>query len=98
ERGGHLHLFHMAELNGQTMYDLLNRNIDKTVDVIMTDESKLYGFKMTRFEKKHKAVNHSAEEYVRYENGQVVTTNTVESAFSLLRRGIIGTWHRVSVK
>ena len=27
-----------------------------------------------------------------------VHTNTVESAFSLLKRGIMGTWHRVSVK
>jgi hypothetical protein len=27
-----------------------------------------------------------------------VYTNTVESAFSLLKRGIIGTWHRVSAK
>lgn len=98
ERGGHLHLFHMDELNSKTMYELLERNIDKNVDVIMTDDSKLYGFKMTRFQKKHKAVNHSAKEYVRYEGDQIVTTNTVESAFSLLRRGIIGTWHRVSVK
>ncbi len=28
----------------------------------------------------------------------VVHTNAVESAFSLLKRGIIGTWHRISVK
>jgi len=27
-----------------------------------------------------------------------VHTNTVESAFSLLKRGIMGTWHRVSAK
>jgi hypothetical protein len=28
----------------------------------------------------------------------VVHTNTVESAFSLLKRGIMGTWHNVSAK
>lgn len=28
----------------------------------------------------------------------VLHTNTVESAFSLLKRGIVGTWHRVSAK
>lgn len=27
-----------------------------------------------------------------------VHTNTVESAFSLLKRGMMGTWHRVSAK
>ncbi len=28
----------------------------------------------------------------------MVHTNTIESAFSLLKRGIVGTWHRISVK
>ena len=27
-----------------------------------------------------------------------VHTNTVENAFSLLKRGIMGTWHRLSAK
>ena len=34
-----------------------------------------------------------AEEYVRKID---VYTNTVESAFSLLKRGVIGTWHKLS--
>jgi len=42
----------------------------------------------------HKTVNHSAEVYV---DGDV-TTNGIESAFSLPKRGIIGSWHRVSAK
>jgi len=46
----------------------------------------------------HKAVKHSAEEYVRKEKGFNVHTNTVESKFSLLKRGIIGTFHQVSKK
>ncbi len=28
----------------------------------------------------------------------IVHTNTVESAFSLLKRGIMGTWHKISAK
>ena len=47
---------------------------------------------------RHETVNHSADEYVRYEKGLVCTTNTVESAFSLFKRGIVGAWHRVSTK
>ena len=40
----------------------------------------------------------SPDTYVHCENGQWVTTNAMESAFSLFKRGIVGTWHRVSVK
>jgi len=32
------------------------------------------------------------------EDGFCVTTNTVESAFSLLKRGIMGSWHKISAK
>lgn len=41
---------------------------------------------------KHQRVDHKAEEYVR-EN---VHTNSIESFWSLLKRGIIGTYHQVS--
>ena len=42
----------------------------------------------------HKTVCHSDGEYV---NGDIYT-NGIESAFSLLKRSIVGTWHRVSAK
>jgi transposase-like protein len=100
ERGGHLHLIKAdGPLNHSIMNDIINRNVDRTVDVIMTDESVLYNFAMTAQHKaEHKSVNHSAKEYVRYENGLCVTTNAIESAFSLFKRGVVGTWHKVSVK
>jgi hypothetical protein len=43
---------------------------------------------------KHKRIKHSSGVYV---DGDI-HTNTVESAFSLLKRGIIGTWHKISAK
>jgi transposase-like protein len=99
ERGGHLHFIQAHNLNQDSLNEIIARNVDKTVEVIMTDESKLYNFQTTQFHRaKHKKVNHSQEEYVRHERGMVITTNTVESAFSLLKRGIVGTWHRVSTK
>jgi len=95
ERGGHLHFIAARDLNQSKLYEIIARNVDKTVDVIMTDESTLYNFKTTKYHKaKHATVNHSAGEYVVGD----VTTNGIESAFSLLKRGIMGTWHRVSVK
>jgi hypothetical protein len=81
------------------VYDIIARNVDKTVDVIMTDESTLYNFTTTAHHRaKHKSVNHRADEYVRYEGGLCVTTNAIESAFSLFKRGVVGAWHKVSVK
>src|SRR5713226_4107121 len=98
ERDGHLHFIKADLVNQGTVYDIIARNVDTTVDVIMTDESKLYNFGMTKYRGKHKSVNHSADEYVRYEKGMCVTTNSVESAFSLFKRGIVGAWHKVSAK
>ncbi len=43
---------------------------------------------------KHKTIRHKERVYV---DGDV-HTNTAESAFSLLKREIIGTWHRVCAK
>jgi transposase-like protein len=99
ERNGCLHFIHANNVNQDTVNEIIARNVDKTVDVIMTDESKLYNFKLTQFHNaRHEQVNHSADEYVRYEKELVCTTNAVESAFSLFKRGIVGAWHRVSTK
>jgi transposase-like protein len=42
----------------------------------------------------HETINHGAGEYVR----DNVTTNGVESVFAVLKRGLIGVYHHVSVK
>ena len=43
-------------------------------------------------------VNHKEKEYVRYESGEKITTNTVEGYFSILKRGNIGIYHHWSKK
>ena len=43
---------------------------------------------------KHKVIRHSIGSYV----DGMIHTNTVESAFSLLKRGIVGNFHKVSIK
>jgi transposase-like protein len=42
----------------------------------------------------HETVNHREGEYVR----GIVHTNTMESFWSLIKRGVIGTYHNVSKK
>ncbi|MEX1112982.1 MAG: IS1595 family transposase, partial [Patescibacteria group bacterium] len=44
----------------------------------------------------HHAVDHKQDEYVRYENGAVITSNACEGFFSQLKRSIDGTHHHVS--
>ncbi len=43
---------------------------------------------------KHRTVNHSREIWV---DGNT-TTNGIESAFSLFKRGVIGSFHKISIK
>ena len=59
----------------------------------MTDSSFRYNeIKRAKSFAKISHVNHSKKEYARGE----VTTNTVEGYFSILKRGLIGTYHHVS--
>jgi transposase-like protein len=99
QRDGDLKFVHVGNADSKTIRAVLEEHISEDVDVIVTDESVLYNQGLPASQRsKRKSVNHKAEEYVRYENGFMVTTNTVESAFSLFKRGVVGSWHRVSPK
>jgi transposase-like protein len=94
QRNGELRLIHAKDAKSATVREIINANVGGHVEVIMTDESAIYPWALTKLPKeKHKTVNHTRE----YAHGDV-HTNTVESAFSLLKRGIVGTWHKVSAK
>jgi ISXO2-like transposase domain len=63
----------------------------------MTDEWRAYPPAMISagiHGSKHETIRHKEKIYVRGN----VHTNTVESAFSLFKRGIIGSFHEVSIK
>jgi transposase-like protein len=96
QRGGDLRFFHAQDVKAGTLAQYVRDNVSEDVEVIVTDELNTYptAFKNTAFAKKHKTIKHKAKVYV---DGDI-HTNTVESAFSLLKRGIIGTWHRISAK
>ena len=99
KRDGELKFIHVKEGTSKAIREVMEQHVSEDVDVIVTDESVLYNSGLPATQRsKRKAVHHKAEEYVRYEGDFMVTTNTVESAFSLLKRGIVGTWHRVSAK
>jgi transposase-like protein len=93
QRGGDLRFFRAEDVKSGTLKKFIQENISVDVDVIMTDDFASYPKAVG--DMKHETVVHSAGEYVR-DGG--IHTNTVESAFSLLKRGIIGSWHKVSAK
>jgi transposase-like protein len=96
QRNGDLRFFHASDASSGTLARYIQENISQDVEVIITDDLPAYPRAVGDLE--HKTVNHTAKEYARYENGACISTNTVESAFSLLKRGIIGSWHKISAK
>lgn len=58
----------------------------------MTDENRHYRKVGREFDGGHHTIHHGSGEYVRGD----VTTNTVESFFSLLKRGVYGVYHNIS--
>jgi transposase-like protein len=96
QRGGELRFFHAQDVKSGTLAKYIKENISQDVDVIMTDEFGGYPSAIAKAGvlAEHKTIKHKDGIYV---DGDVYT-NTVESAFSLLKRGIVGTWHRVSAK
>jgi transposase-like protein len=97
QRGGELRFFKAEDCKSGTLAKYIRENVSGDVDVIMTDDWKAYPWAMDKAgvsRTKHKTINHSAKVYV---DGDI-TTNGIESAFSLLKRGIVGSWHKISAK
>jgi transposase-like protein len=97
QRGGDLKMFHTPNAQTGIIKPLVEKHIDAAkVDEIMTDEFVVYPivFKGTILAEKHRTIQHKERKYV------VGTTHTngIESAFSLFKRGIIGSFHQVSRK
>jgi transposase-like protein len=93
ERDGRVRSHHVAEVTAKTLRPILKAQLDRG-SYVMTDEGTVYP-PITREFSGHGTVNHSIEEYVR---GGFWHTNTVESYFSILKRGIMGTYHHVSAR
>jgi transposase-like protein len=94
QRNGDLCFFHADDITSGTLARYIRENVSQDVDVIITDEFKAYNNAVGELKPRHKTVNHGGGVYV---DGST-HTNTVESAFSLLKRGIMGTWHNISAK
>ena len=97
QRGGELRFFKAEDVKSGTLAKFIRDNVRQDVEVVMTDDFSAYPKAMIAAGingRKHETINHTAGVYV---DGDI-TTNGIESAFSLLKRGIIGSWHKVSAK
>ena len=76
-----------------TLTRFVRKAVSEKVNLLATDEHPGYQpLKATGY--KHSTVTHQDHEYVR----GVVHTNNIDNFWSLLKRGIIGTYHNVSRK
>jgi len=89
ERGGHVRSQHLHTINTRNLKDILAAQL-KRGTAVMTDDAGQYRHVGRDFP--HESVNHGIGEYVR--GG--AHTNTIESYFAILKRGVNGTFHHVS--
>jgi transposase-like protein len=95
ERGGKVRSIHVANVTATNLKEVIRENVDPAAH-LMTDESGVYKTVGKEYAA-HSTVNHAAKEYSRKEaDGTRVSTNTVEGFFSLLKRGVYGSFHRIS--
>lgn len=95
QRGGEVRSHHVQRVTAKMIGPILKHNIEYGARIMTDSGTVLHGAIHPR---RHDQVNHKAEEYGRYENGVCITTNSVEGFFSLLKRGINGTYHHVSAR
>jgi transposase-like protein len=95
ERGGKLRVKAMprTDLNQNLAREFFASTVADDAEFIYTDESNRYP-DLTDWNTKHRRVHHTKHEYVRGD----VHTNTVESAWSLFDRAVLGSYHKLSVK
>jgi transposase-like protein len=93
---GRVKFVHIPDGTKASIKAAVEAYVDPFVDRLYTDSAAVYDFALDEtLRKKHRAVNHTIQWVVP---GSRIHTNTVESSFSLLKRGLIGSFHRVSIK
>ncbi len=94
KRDGDVRSFHVERVTADNLQSILRENAHPSA-TIMTDSFPSYDGLTGQFGD-HLVVNHSTGEYSRKIAGKpTIHTNTIEGVFSLLKRGIIGTYHQV---
>lgn len=93
QRGGKAKLQVVDDNGRKTLHQFIRENTAPDAEAIYTDDWPAYRG-IADHDTRHETVNHSIEEWV---NGDV-HTNSIEGVWSLLKRSIVGSYHKLSVK
>ncbi len=93
QREGKIRLQVITHADKATLHKFIHDNTAPDTEAIYTDELPSY-WGIEDADTKHRVVRHSIEEWVVGD----VHTNGIESVWSLLKRSIIGSYHKVSIK
>ena len=95
QRGGDVRFQVMPRVTAANLGQFLAENADRTCRLI-TDDYVAYKPVGKAFAGGHGVVRHKTKQYVK--PGTDIHSNTIEGVFSLIRRGVMGTFHSVSRK
>jgi transposase-like protein len=93
ERNGNVRSSVMPRVTAQNLREAVHQHVPKGAVVLTDDSPKYTGLQSTH---EHYSVNHSQKVYGYMAHDLNVNTNTVESFFSLLKRGVMGAFNHVS--
>jgi hypothetical protein len=91
-KGGRTKAMKLSNTDAQTIQDVIVQNV-QVGSTLHTDEHGAYR-DMGGLFFSHESINHSEGEFIR----DGVTTNSIESVFAVLKRGMIGVYHHASAK
>lgn len=96
KRGGEVRFQHVDRANAKTVRPVVEKHVSDGAQMVCTDESSIYPpILKEKFDFRHQSVRHSLGEFVKFNH---IHTNSIESAFSLLKRGYVGAYHKLSHK
>lgn len=90
QRNGNVRVRKIERVDAATLGSAIAECVEPG-STVYTDDNKGYK-RIAKSGYRHDLVNHSRREYARGE----VSTNTVEGFFSILKRGVYGTFHSIS--
>jgi IS1 family transposase len=92
ERGGNVVARVVQNASGPVLQDFVRHAVSNKVSLICSDEWRAYDGLKRDF--MHRSVSHKAGQYVV----GAIHTQTIEGFWSLVKRGVVGTYHKVSAK
>ncbi len=90
ERGGRVHMQRISNAQAQSIKPVLDEKLSPDASKVITDSAAVYRWLLPA--EKHEITSHKDELRTVGE----LSTKTIEGAFSLFKRGIVGSYHKLS--